>query len=391
MKINYKQTLAFKRLSGDTNKIHFNKKFTSKFFFKDPIVHGLNVVRILTSKFLISKNMRLKFLKVNFINFINIDESFDYKIFKNKILVFNSFNNKAEIFFKNEKNKNLRPNFNNLLLKELLFLSKLIGKINPGNGSLIQSIKIEYSKKKIKKKRVISKKITKQIYEITYLFNHFKAIIVANKLVPFEPVKEKTKLTQNILKKIKNKKILVFGPNSDLAKRIFLPKIQSTCKLHKYSFRINNEVQTISTPEQFKLKKLILNLKPDYIFYFSSPKILTSLKNSKSLNKLYKLVYVDYLKILLNIIKKNDIKSKIFYPSSIYLKGNNKINLRLKSYIKTKYLAEKLCKSKQNNKIVKLYRIPKIQSKSNYNLLGFYEGEKLSTIDKYINQFFKYT
>ena len=114
MKINYKQTLAFKRLSGDTNKIQFNKKFASKFFFKDPIVHGLNVVRILTSKFLISKNMRLKFLKVNFINFINIDESFDYKIFKNKILVFNSFNNKAEIFFKNEKNKNLRPNFNNL-------------------------------------------------------------------------------------------------------------------------------------------------------------------------------------------------------------------------------------------------------------------------------------
>ena len=87
-------------------------------------------------------------------------------------------------------------------MKELLFLSKLIGKINPGNGSLIQSIKIEYSKKKLKKKSDI-KKITKQIYEITYLFNHFKAIIVANKLVPFEPVKEKTKLTQNILKKIK--------------------------------------------------------------------------------------------------------------------------------------------------------------------------------------------
>ena len=37
---------------------------------------------------------------------------------------------------------------------------------------------------------MISKKITKQIYEITYLFNHFKAIIVANKLVPFEPVKK---------------------------------------------------------------------------------------------------------------------------------------------------------------------------------------------------------
>ena len=381
MKINYNQTLDFKRLSGDTNKIHFDKKFASKFFFKEPIVHGLNVVKILISKFLISKNKRLKFLKVNFINFINVGESFDYKIFKNKILVFNSFNNKVEIFFKNEKNKNLRSNFNNLLLKEILFLSKLIGKINPGNGSLIQSIKIEYSKKKI----------TKQIYEITYLFNHLRAIIVANKLVPFEPIKEKTKLTQNTLKKIENKKILVFGSNSDLAKRIFLPKIQSACKLHKYSFRINNEVQTISALEQFKLKKLILNLKPDYIFYFSSPKILTSLKNSKSLNKLYKLVYVDYLKILLNIIKKNYIKSKIFYPSSIYLKDNNKVNLRLKSYIKTKYLAEKLCKFKQNKKIVKLYRIPKIQSKSNYNLLGFYEGEKLSTIDKYINHFFKYT
>ena len=38
--------------------------------------------------------------------------------------------------------------------------------------------------KKIKKKKSDIKKITKQIYEITYLFNHFKAIIVANKLVP---------------------------------------------------------------------------------------------------------------------------------------------------------------------------------------------------------------
>ena len=65
MKINYKQTLAFKRLSGDTNKIHFNKKNLHQNFFLKTIVHGLNVVRILTSKFLISKNMRLKFLKVN--------------------------------------------------------------------------------------------------------------------------------------------------------------------------------------------------------------------------------------------------------------------------------------------------------------------------------------
>ena len=85
------------------------------------------------------------------------------------------------------------------------------------------------------------------------------------------------------------------------------------------------------------------------------------------------------------------MKTKIFYPSSVYVKEPQKGPKGLASYIKSKYLAEKICNAKPNKKIVSFYRIPKIQSKSNYNLLGFYEGQKLSVFDKYINQFLKST
>ena len=55
MKINSLQTNIFKRLSGDTNKIHFDKKFASKFFFKEPIVMVLMTL-LLIQNFLIKKN-----------------------------------------------------------------------------------------------------------------------------------------------------------------------------------------------------------------------------------------------------------------------------------------------------------------------------------------------
>ncbi|OUW24635.1 MAG: hypothetical protein CBD34_00310 [Rickettsiales bacterium TMED174] len=405
IKLNIKKIKDFKKFSGDNNHIHFDKKFASKFYFKDPIVHGINVVLILLSKFLSSKKINVFSLKVNFLNFINVDEFFDYKIFKNKILVYNNINKKIEINFKKNKNinlnkkdflskkikkfLNLKNKYNNKIINELLFISKLVGSKKPGNGSLIQSIKIDYTIKKTKRRALSITKITKQIYEISYTFNNFKVIVIANKLVPFNPRKEKTKLSKKNLKKIKNKKILIFGSTSDLAKRLFLPKIQSVCKIYKYSFRVTNKKRIITQSEILRLKKFIVNLKPDFIFYFSSPKIQNSIKKSKSLNKQYKSVYIDYFKILLKIIKTNNLKSKIFYPSSIYVKKYNFKFKRLNDYIRAKYQAEKICKSKFNRNFVSFYRLPQLQSKSNYNFLGFYEGKNLSSLDEYLNHFFK--
>ncbi len=44
MKITAKETKEFIFLSKDKNRIHFDKKFASQFFFKEPIVHGINIV-----------------------------------------------------------------------------------------------------------------------------------------------------------------------------------------------------------------------------------------------------------------------------------------------------------------------------------------------------------
>ena len=51
MKINKKNTLNFKKYSKDNNKIHYNNNYASKFFFKEPIVHGVNAVLLALSYF----------------------------------------------------------------------------------------------------------------------------------------------------------------------------------------------------------------------------------------------------------------------------------------------------------------------------------------------------
>jgi hypothetical protein len=51
--------------------------------------------------------------------------------------------------------------------------------------------------------------------------------------------------------------------------------------------------------------------------------------------------------------------------------------------------AEKICKLNKNERIVSLFRIPQLISRSNYNMLGFYEGKSLSVLDKFFNNFFE--
>ena len=50
---------------------------------------------------------------------------------------------------------------------------------------------------------------------------------------------------------------------------------------------------------------------------------------------------------------------------------------------------EEICESKRNRKLVTFFRIPQLISRSNYNMLGFYEGQNLKIVDKYLDKFFK--
>ena len=210
--------------------------------------------------------------------------------------------------------------------------------------------------------------------------------MVTCKLIAFKKEKKKISLSPKIQKKLKGKKILIFGSSSDLSNRIFNLK-KNSVKIYKYSFRIKIQKPRIDAQEMMDLKKIILKIKPNYIFYFSSAKIYYDEKRNNKLFNLYKVIYVDYFKNIINLIINNQISSKIFYPSTIFL-NNKKKYIRYKSYLKTKEMAEKVINSNKNNDFITCIRLPQLRSRSNYNLLGFYEGENIKILDKYIKKFF---
>jgi len=57
---NILKTKKFVKESGDYNKIHINKKFSQNFFFKKPVLHGINVALAALSKFMKNKKKKKK-------------------------------------------------------------------------------------------------------------------------------------------------------------------------------------------------------------------------------------------------------------------------------------------------------------------------------------------
>jgi hypothetical protein len=409
MRINYKQNKLFSNLSKDYNQIHLSKKFALKFFVKEPIVHGINLVIFALSEFLKKKKDEIVItnISLNFKNFVSVNEEFSYLIFKKKIIIFNEFHNKLEIFIDyeilNKKNTNsfkakplkntfYKSKFNKLknsdLINQLIYISYYIGSVKPGNGALILNVKLNFNNKYLSNIKPFVEKKVKNIYVIRFQDNCYNAQIIACKLLSYKKQLKKLKFRSSMLRKLQGKKILVFGLSSDLGERFnneFIKK--SGCVLLSHSYRINSEKPSISKKQKITLEKKILKIKPDYIFYFSSPKIFYDEKKNKKLYYYYKAIFVDYFKFLVKLIIKNKIKSKIFYPSTFFLNEKKKYS-RYQSYISTKEIAEKFCKSKKNKKIITCARLPKLMSRSNYNLLGYYEGENIKVLDNYFKKFF---
>ena len=126
-----------------------------------------------------------------------------------------------------------------------------------------------------------------------------------------------------------------------------------------------------------KLKKKNINFfkykKFEIIFYYSTPKIIATDTFNKNLYKNYLNYYVLSFKKLLKIIERvSENKTKIFFPSTIYIDQKNK---NFSEYIEAKKKAENLCNSinkKNNLKYSILYeKLPRIltrQSSSFYDL-----------------------
>jgi hypothetical protein len=407
-KITFKNSKNFSSFSKDKNLIHLSKDFASKFFFKQPIVHGVNIALLALKKYL-NKNKKIiliNYISINFKNYILLDEPFEIKIFTDKILVFNNVNikliilikkkiiNKKNNLYKNHASKRGRENWNKYLLnfqlmEHLISISKIIGSKKPGNGSLIHKINTKYNKNKyhIINKKIKFDKIIKNLWSLHYSEKFFVSNIITTKLVAYNRNKENITITKITKKKIFQKKILIIGSSGDIGYQLKKSFEGSGCLLFNYSFKINETSPIFTDLEKKKISKFILKIKPNFIFYLSSSKIYHDNKKNGSLAKLYNIIYCDFLKHLLKTLLQFKIQSRIFYPSSIALNDPKKFKY-LHSYILAKNKGEKICKYKKYKKLVRFFRLPQFKTRSNYNMLGHYEGKNLSLLSKYLNKFF---
>jgi hypothetical protein len=399
----YKSRL-FSQISGDRNKIHLQKEISKNFFFKNPIVHGVNISIIALVDFLKNSNSKKKieYLNIIFKNFCLVNEKFFIKFKKEEINIENDIHQKVNIQIRLKKNNENNQRGVNLkykkiinyyklskneyfflgLIEHLLKVSKYIGNLDNDNKNLIHNIKLNKVNKK-KTNFFKKKKITKNVFLNIYRDDQFISEIISSKLVSLKIDKKKFVLSKSILKKLDDKKIIIFGSSSDLSYATNLFLKGSKAKIYKFSLNFNLK-KKINLLNQF-----LLRIKPDFIFFFCSPKInIENNKNKTLLFYYYNEVYFNKFKLLLNSIKSNNLTTLVFFPSSEFL--NDKKNfLNYKSYMKAKEKAEKLIMKNKYKNIAKFYRLPKFKTRATYNILGHYEGEDLHFLRKYLETFFK--
>ena len=395
-----KKTKDFIFMSKDNNKIHFDNNFAKKYFFKKPILHGMNVVLSAFEIFFkyINHNCTLEELKIDFKNFCLSDEKIYMKYKNNKISILGKINHKIEINFKLKKKiknkyskktiQNNLYNFYNLTNPDLLFncvyLSKFVGTKNPGNGSLIHRLSVSNCSEKDEKFQV--KKIVRNIKEIQFKKSFKNYTVLCSKIKQFKQFKVGNKKNELIHRNLYNKRILIFGKKSDLGLFTFNLLQKYNCKINSHSFRLNLDNPIINKKIFNPIKNEILNNNPDYIFYFSSPEITTVTRNIKATRQLYDRVYIDLPKLICNLIIANDKNTKLFMPSTIFLNNFQKYP-HLTQYINSKKNMELTFKKKKYSSLVNMMRLPQFKTKSNYNILGFYEGISLNYLKNFIYKF----
>ena len=96
-----KDTKKFINLSGDKNKIHYDKKFAKNFFFKKPISHGMNIVLSAFEAFLktIDHTVTINEIEINFKNFSLFNEKLYLSLKNDKMIIQGESNEKIENSF----------------------------------------------------------------------------------------------------------------------------------------------------------------------------------------------------------------------------------------------------------------------------------------------------
>ena len=91
--ISTKKTILFSKISGDKNGIHLYEKVANQYFFKSPIVHGINLIILSLIMIFNSKKLKIiQFIKMNFKNYCLNNEKF-YLIKRNSRYIIKSKSN----------------------------------------------------------------------------------------------------------------------------------------------------------------------------------------------------------------------------------------------------------------------------------------------------------
>jgi hypothetical protein len=445
IKITNKLVLEFAKKSGDFNPLHLDEKYSSRYLFGRRIAHGSLVLSLVLKKTTLSNDLitdlKCLFLKPIYINdYLNF-ETKNYKNFqsiivrkknkekvidilikkKNQNFNYQKFslkkaNAKKKLISQIREEKDIIKNIGkvkkiNLYLKKkkfltvnknlfyfILLVSKEIGMNYPGQRSLFLSCRFKLQNTLFKDSNFkildFDKNLSSLIaeYNFGYYTCETKSLLLPNKK---KIISTNKKLN---LKLLKNSFFLVIGGSRGLG--FLTTRILLNSGFNVTSTYFNNKDELIKLkkifPSTLKIKKIniltkkdkrrILNIlyKYDYIFYFSSCKIL---KTGQYFDKQYfnnlKLFYLNFLQFI--IFNKNRLKSncKVFFPSTIFLDDKFK-KKQFSEYTKVKKEVENISEkfNKVHRKLFYNYRLKAFDTDQNYS---FYQKKIKNDVYSYVN------
>ena len=456
-KFTTKEISEFAKISNDYNPIHIDPTAARRLVTGNQVVHGINLM--LAAINLLHKNLKkLKFnrIKCIFIKPVNVNEKVNFECkrnnksveiyIKNKSTLFttiileknneitnkkfntnntnlnkiykinkNYINSKFKKIDKNNRNhlinldnfiypkkyKNLKKNITTEQFKAILSLSYFVGMVYPGLNSLLSSIDINLSDKKVKNNK-INFSLKKYDSRINLLLTNFSNNIFGE-IKAFIHQGEVSQPSLKIIKKfvktnefIGTNSLIIGGSRGlgELTSKILVlgnSKVTLTYfKGVKEAYKIKRSILS-TKKKQCKLMKLdiqrynLKNLakkfsKHDLIFYYATPKILPKRNSSfdKKLFKEYKKFYVDKFLTLCKFIESYSKNYKIiFYPSTIYTETKPK---HLKEYVEAKLMGEKMIRKLNSNlKKVKIisYKLPRLATDQTAGVINNFKNENI--------------
>ena len=284
---------------------------------------------------------------------------------------------------------NLHKSVGSALICEIACLSSIVGMQLPGLHSIFVSFKINLDHAVNNQHdfiRIIKADERFNIVDLEVISENISSIIRA--IVRPKPIENLSiQALETLLEdeeKI-NKRILVIGGTRGIGNIVvkilsllgcnltftYASGFEEALKLKEDMSKFGKDIDFVKFDINCESSSLLFNCKPEYIFYFPTPKIFV--KRTKEfeaeLYKKFHFFYVESFKNIFDMSKENNVKG-IFYPSSIALEENAKDMIE---YVKAKKDGEIICKELNRKSTLKILvkRLPRIltdQTATNLNI-----------------------